>query len=82
MSKSYSLHTNSSIVKPVGQPIYCEEATTVSIDDEGGGLFVELSQHHADGRCRISVGYEEWPLIVAAVNAMFEEIAKIEAEDN
>lgn len=81
MSGKYSLHTNSLIVKPVGQPIYCEEATTVSIDDEGGGLFVDLSQHHDDGRSRISVGYEEWPLIVAAVNAMFEEIAKIEAED-
>ena len=81
MSEKYSLHTHSLIVKPVGLPIYCEEATTVSIDDEGGGLFVELSQHHDDGRCRISVGYEEWPLIVAAVNAMFEEIAKIEAED-
>ena len=82
MSGKYSLHTNSSIVKPVGQPIYCEEATTVSIDDEGGGLFVEITQHHDDGRSRISVGYEEWPLIVAAVNAMFDEIAKMEAEDN
>lgn len=81
MSGKYSLHTNSLIVKRVGLPIYCEEATTVSIDDEGGVLFVELSQHHADGRSRITVGYDEWPLIVAAVNAMFEEIAKIEAED-
>ena len=81
MIKSYSLHTNSLIVKPVGQSIYCEEATTVSIDDEGGGLFVELSQHHAGGRSRITVVYEEWPLIVAAVNAMFEEIAKMKAKD-
>ncbi|MBK8184875.1 MAG: hypothetical protein IPK63_19115 [Candidatus Competibacteraceae bacterium] len=81
MSEKYSLHTHSLIVKRVGLPIYCEEATTVSIDDEGGGLFVELSQHHADGRGLITVVYEEWPLIVAAVNAMFEEIAKIEAED-
>lgn len=80
MSEKYSLHTHSLIVKPVGLPIYCEEATTVSIDDEGGGLFVELSQHHADGRSRITVDYDEWPLIVAAVNAMFDEIAKIEAE--
>ncbi|MBK8184313.1 MAG: hypothetical protein IPK63_16110 [Candidatus Competibacteraceae bacterium] len=42
MSKSYSLHTNSLIVKPVGQPIYCEEATTVSIEDEAAGYLSRL----------------------------------------
>lgn len=75
------MHTNSLIVKRVGLPIYCEEATTVSIEDEGGGLFVELTQYHADGICRINVVYEEWPLIIDAVNAMFEQIAIIDAEN-
>lgn len=49
-----------------GEPIYSETSTLVSIRDDGGGEFVEVSQ----GSGRISMDVDEWPAIKAAIDAM------------
>lgn len=49
-----------------GEPIYSEKATLVSIRDDGGGEFVEVSQDSG----RISMDVDEWPAIKAAIDAM------------
>ena len=49
-----------------GEPIYSEQSTTVSIRDDGGGEFVEVSQESG----RISLDPDEWPAMRAAIDAM------------
>lgn len=50
-------------VKPKDEPIYSENATAISLEDEGAGLFVTVSQ---DGR-KIGINPEEWPHIRDAI---------------
>ena len=63
-------------VVPTGKPIYDEAATTVGIDDEGGGLFVTIRQEDNLDTNEIKIDPEEWPAIRAAVNRMVRECAK------
>ena len=63
-------------VVPSGKPIYDEEATTVGLDDEGGGLFVTIRQEDNLDTNEVKIDPEEWPAIRAAVNRMVRECAK------
>ena len=51
-----------------GEPIYSETATLVSIRDDGGGEFVEVSQESG----RISMDIDEWPAIKATIDEMIK----------
>ena len=63
-------------VVPSGKPIYDEAATTVGLDDEGGGLFVTIRQEENLSTNEVKINPEEWPAIRAAVNRMVRECAK------
>lgn len=63
-------------VVPSGKPIYDETATTVGLDDDGGGLFVTIRQEDNLDSNEIKIDPEEWPAIRAAVNRMVRECAK------
>ena len=65
-------------VVPSGKPIYDEAATTVGLDDEGGGLFVVIRQEESLSTNEVKINPEEWPTIRAAVNRMVRECAKVE----
>jgi hypothetical protein len=55
------------IVKPEGEPIMSEMATTISISDEAAGMFIEVSQ--MGGAIRIDE--EEWPAVRDGIDRMF-----------
>ena len=63
-------------VVPSGKPIYDEAATTVGLDDEGGGLFVTIRQEENLSTNEVKINPAEWPAIRAAVNRMVRECAK------
>ena len=65
-------------VVPSGKPIYDEAATTVGLDDEGGGLFVTIRQEENLSTNEVKIDPEEWPAIRAAVNRMVRECGKVE----
>ena len=66
-------------VKRAGDASYAESATTVSLDDEGGGCFINVSQNiESGGYQKISITEEEWPAIRDAIDNM----VKIAEEQN
>lgn len=69
--KKYEMIVSALMVLPKGEPIFSEQATTVSLQDEAAGLFVEVTQQ--DGRPDrkgIAIMEEEWPMIRQAINEM------------
>lgn len=81
MSKPTEYHrvTTAYTVLPKGDPLFSEMATTVRMDDEGGGAFVVLEQCHDHGeKGRIRITEEEWPAIRSAVEKMFDELLVLE----
>ncbi len=74
---NYTTRTIAQCVLPEGEPIFSEMATLVTIVDESGGEFVEVSQAgHAD-LGKIAISPEEWPALRAAIHDM---IAKCRGE--
>ena len=65
-------------VVPSGKPIYDEAATTIGLDDDGGGLFVTIRQEDNLDTNMVKINPEEWPAIRAAVNRMVRECGKVE----
>lgn len=74
----YVTNTRSLIVRPAGEPIFGERATTVSIDDEAAGTFVILEQFGRTDSGKIAIDPEEWPAIRDAVESMLSECEKID----
>lgn len=61
-------------VAPEGADLYDERSTRIDIDDEGGGEFVKVTQYScATG---IQIDANEWPVIRAAIDRLFEECNK------
>jgi len=58
------------VVAPPNEPTFSEMATTVEIEDEAGGEFVEVSQHGAPELGKIQISPEEWPALRAAINRL------------
>ena len=56
-------------VKPVGEPVYSEMATNISVDDEGGE-YVVLEQLRGSKSESISINPEEWPTLRDAIDKM------------
>ena len=70
----YETKIASLIVKPVGEDIFSEQATTIGIDDDGAGIFYTIQQDggNVDNR-KILITQEEWPVICAAVERLIAE---------
>ena len=60
------------IVLPPDEPIYSERATTVRIEDEAGGEFIEIEQHGRD-LGKVQIAPEEWPALRDAIDKMVRE---------
>ena len=61
------------VLVPHGQPLFSEMATTVEIEDEAAGEFVEVSQHGAPELGTIQISPEEWPALRSAINRLVRE---------
>lgn len=60
------------VVSPSFEPIFSEMATTVTIEDEAAGEFVEVEQNGGPGIGKIQISPEEWPALRAAINRMIK----------
>ena len=73
MTTEFEVRTMSVVVIPVGEEIYSERATIVSIDDEGGGEFVCVKQPGLSNQTELRLDSDEWQLIRQAIDDMFKE---------
>jgi len=55
-------------VVPVGQPLFSEMATMVTIVDEAAGEYVEVCQSGRVDLGKIAINAEEWPALQAAIS--------------
>ena len=61
-------------VAPEGEEVFSMDATTITIEDEGGGEFVIVSQPGRDKD--IGIMPVEWPAIRDAIDRMIQETRK------
>ena len=60
------------VLCPPSEPLYSEMATTVQIQDESGGEFVEVSQT-GSSLGKVWINPEEWPALRAAINRLIRQ---------
>lgn len=64
-------------ITPEGEPIFSEQATEISIDDEAAGEFIVIKQPmRTDGG--IAINPDEWPIISKTVERMLSEMEEYE----
>jgi hypothetical protein len=67
-------------VLPDGQPIFCIEATEISIVDEAAGPFIEIKQFPEIGEEQaLKFNVDEWKFIENAVDKIIQEIERLES---
>lgn len=69
----YETRTTRIVVLPKGEPTFCDDATTVEIDDEGAGEYLVLSQSHTDAHSSLKIDPAQWPHIRAAIDRLAAE---------
>ena len=69
MKKNYQTRITQMTVCPEEDSLFSELATHVSIDDEGGGEFVGVTQDKG----KIRIDPEEWRPLCEAINKMISE---------
>jgi len=68
-------------VLPAGQPIFSEQCTHVTIDDEAGGEFLVITQQSGSTDVKeqqIQITPEEWPNIRGAIETLLKNISEWE----
>ena len=71
----YETFTTAMTIKPKGEMIFSEMATTIEIEDEAGGCFVVVKQEgkiHEPGLNQIAIDPQEWPTLKDAIERMLE----------
>lgn len=72
----YETRTTRLTIAPVGEPIFSERATDVSIEDEAGGEFVTIQQKSLTvDRLdqKISIDPAEWPTLKEAIERLLAD---------
>lgn len=64
-------------------PIFGEQVTHVSLDDEGAGMFIVLEQDNADGVVRketnrIRIDFDEFAVITSAIKQLEQASKKLD----
>lgn len=68
-------------ILPDGKPIFCHEATEISIVDEAAGPFIEIKQFPEIGdEQTIKFDVYEWKHIENAVDKIIQEIERLESK--
>lgn len=65
------------VVKLVGEPIYSDRTTIITIDDEAAGLFIIVDQYRDELSGKIKIDSEEWYHIRKATDQMVEICKKM-----
>lgn len=74
---NYDVRTTQKTILPVGDPIFSEAATTISIDDEAAGEFLIVKQEGGNSSREphsVLITPEEWPTIRATIDEMMETL--------
>jgi hypothetical protein len=74
---NFKTYTTQLTVMLEGGSIFDESATTLGIDDEGGGPFLKIHQSTGD----IRITEDEWEQVIAAGNRLFETCKELEADE-
>ena len=70
-------------VLPVGEPIFSEKATVISIDDEAGGEFIIVKQQMDNSSQKdqtVAFEPEEWEEVKGVIDQMFKDIKDYQDE--
>lgn len=70
MNTKYERRIVKICVAPKDVPIFEQGVTFIEIADESGGEFVEVSQHHDEGKAAVKINPDEWPIIRDAIDEM------------
>lgn len=75
MSINYKTRVTRLSIAPEGEPIFSEQCTNVSIDDESGGEFIVIEQQSGrpDPGQKIRIDSDEWTHIKAAVETLLKD---------
>ena len=76
----YDMTTTEITIKPKGEELFHNMATKVSLDSEGDGAFLVLSQCRDDSNGDVRIDPEEWPVVCEAVGVLLAEIRKMDGE--
>jgi len=79
----YTSRITQMTILPVGEPLFSDRATVVSIVDEAAGEYIQVKQQ-ADTTSEtdqtIAFGPDEWEEVTDVVNQMFGEIRRYKEE--
>ena len=64
-------------IRPVGGPIFANEAIHVEMEDEAAGEFVVIRQCRDDSEQSVRVDPDEWPTVRSAVNRIARTCGKL-----
>jgi hypothetical protein len=67
--QKYESRQRSTIITPAGEPMFCDGAITISIEDEGGGEFLVIEQEGV--KIRVNTG-DELELLISELRRMGE----------
>ena len=70
-------------VLPVGDPLFSERATVISIEDEAAGEYIKITQQTDatfESNQTVSFDQEEWEEVKGVVTQMFGEIRRYQEE--
>lgn len=65
-------------IKPEGEPIFHELATSIRIDDEAAGPFLVVSQCRDSKDQSITIDDESWPALRDGIEEMLRVCAELE----
>ena len=70
-------------VLPVGEPIFSDKATVVSLDDESGGEFITVKQqmdYSSERDQTVAFDPDEWEEVKGVIDQMFKDIKDYQDE--
>ena len=70
-------------VLPIGEPIFSEKATVISIDDESGGEYITVKQQMDYGSEKdqtVAFDPDEWEEVKGVIDQMFKDIKDYQDE--
>ena len=70
-------------VLPVGEPIFSERATVISLDDESGGEYITVKQqmdYSSQKDQTVAFEPEEWEEVKGVIDQMFKDIKDYQDE--
>lgn len=70
---NYQIRITQMMVLPDDEPIFSENATSISIADDGAGEFIVLSQNRTSRPAKVGIDKEEWQTLADAISKMFEQ---------